>query len=80
MLVLTRKSGEKVVIGGITLTVVAVDGGRVRLAFEAPAQVRIRRGELAEKRRTARVREDDPDLAAKPGEWEDAEPDVVLDR
>ena len=48
MLVLSRKPGEKVVIGnGITLTVVEVGGGRVRLAFDAPDQVRILRGELA---------------------------------
>ena len=48
MLVLSRKPGEQVVIGdGITLTVVEVRGGRVRLAFDAPAQVGIRRAELA---------------------------------
>ena len=48
MLALSRKPGEKVVIGdGITLTVVEVRGGRVRLAFDAPDQVRILRAELA---------------------------------
>jgi carbon storage regulator len=48
MLVLSRKPGEQVVIGdGITLTVVEVRGGRVRLAFDAPDQVGIRRAELA---------------------------------
>jgi carbon storage regulator len=48
MLVLTRKLGEKVVIGNaITVTVVVVKGNRVRLAFAAPDQVRILRGELA---------------------------------
>jgi carbon storage regulator len=48
MLVLSRKPGEKVVIGnGITLTVVGVQGNRVRLAFDAPDQVRILRAELA---------------------------------
>jgi carbon storage regulator len=48
MLVLSRKPGEQVVLGnGVTLTVVAVRGERVRLAFDAPAQVRIRRAELA---------------------------------
>jgi carbon storage regulator len=54
MLVLSRKPGEKVVIGsGITLTVVEVQGSRVRLAFAAPDQVRILRAELA-------CRRDDP--------------------
>ena len=48
MLVLSRKPGEKVVIGGaITLTVVEVRRDRVRLAFDAPAQVHILRAELA---------------------------------
>ena len=47
MLVLTRKPGEKVIIGGnVTLTVVETEGGRVWLAFDAPEQVHILRGEL----------------------------------
>ncbi len=47
MLVLSRRPGEKVVIGsGITLTVVEVSGKRVRLAFDAPDQVHILRAEL----------------------------------
>ena len=47
MLALSRKPGERVVIGdGITLTVVEVRGDRVRLAVDAPKQVRIRRAEL----------------------------------
>jgi carbon storage regulator len=48
MLVLSRKPGEKVVIGnGITVTVVEAQGHRVRLGIDAPADVRILRGELA---------------------------------
>ena len=48
MLVLSRKPGEKVVIGnGITVTVVAVAGNKVRVGIEAPDRVRILRGELA---------------------------------
>jgi carbon storage regulator len=48
MLVLSRKPGEQVVIdNGITLTVVEIRGNRVRLAFDAPDQVRILRTELA---------------------------------
>jgi carbon storage regulator len=48
MVVLNRKPGERVVIGdGITLTVVEVKGNRVRLAFDAPNDVRILRAELA---------------------------------
>jgi carbon storage regulator len=48
MLVLTRKPDEKVVFSnGITVTVVEVQGNRVRIGIDAPDQVRIRRGELA---------------------------------
>lgn len=47
MLVLSRKSGESVVIGnGITVTVVAVEAGRVRLGFNAPREVLIHRTEV----------------------------------
>ena len=47
MLVLTRKVGEKVLIGGgVVVTVLAVRGGRVRLGITAPAEVSVRRGEF----------------------------------
>ncbi len=42
MLVLSRKKGEKIVIGGsITLTVTEIKGGKVRLAIEAPSGVKV---------------------------------------
>jgi carbon storage regulator len=48
MLVLSRKPGEKVIIGdNITLTVLEVIGNRVKIGVEAPNEVRILRGELA---------------------------------
>ncbi len=50
MLVLSRKPGERVVIAGcITVKVLSV-GRRVRLAIEAPENVPIRRGEIADLR------------------------------
>ena len=56
MLVLSRKPGEKVVIdGGITITVVEVIGGRVKLGIEAPADVVILRGELVAGREESRL-------------------------
>jgi carbon storage regulator len=49
MLVLTRKPGEQVIIGsGITITVVDLTRGRVRIGIDAPIQVSIRRAELPE--------------------------------
>jgi carbon storage regulator len=48
MLVLSRKIGERMVIGeGIVLTVLEVDGRRIRLGIEAPADVAIWRKELS---------------------------------
>ena len=50
MLVLSRKPGEKLVIGNdVTLTVVAVHGSRITLGIEAPPSVRIVRGELPDR-------------------------------
>lgn len=47
MLVLSRKIGEKVVIGdGIVLVVKRILGQRVTFGIEAPEEVRIVRGEL----------------------------------
>ena len=47
MLVLSRKSGERILIGpNIVLTVIDVRGDRVRLAFDAPRDVAIHRLEV----------------------------------
>jgi carbon storage regulator len=47
MLVLSRKINESIIIaGGIKVTVVKIDGNKVRLAFEAPPEVSILREEL----------------------------------
>lgn len=48
MLVLTRKPNEEIVINGnIRVRVLDVRGGRIRLGIDAPAEVPIRRSELA---------------------------------
>jgi carbon storage regulator CsrA len=47
MLVLSRKAGEKLMIGDdIVLTVNRISGNRVAIGIEAPRDVRIVRGEL----------------------------------
>lgn len=53
MLVLTRKNRESVVIGGndemqimLEITVLEIEGGRVRLGFEADARMPIHRREV----------------------------------
>jgi carbon storage regulator len=50
MLVLSRKVGEAVVIGkDVTITVINVRGGVVRLSFSAPPDTKILRLEVAER-------------------------------
>jgi carbon storage regulator len=47
MLVLSRKIGERILIGDeITVTVVRITGGGVRLGIEAPAEMAVIREEL----------------------------------
>ena len=47
MLVLSRKRGERIILGdGITITVVSVQGERVKLGIEAPVEVPIHREEI----------------------------------
>jgi len=47
MLVLSRKVGERILLGDdIVVTVLAMQGNRVRIGIEAPDAVRIRRSEL----------------------------------
>ncbi len=53
MLVLTRKLGERVVIGGqIVIEVLEVNESRIRLGIEAPPQVAIWREELDDRHET----------------------------
>ena len=51
MLVLSRKVGEEIVIDGvIRVTVVSVQGDRVRLGIQAPPNVLVDRAEIHERR------------------------------
>lgn len=65
MLVLTRKPGEQLVIGGeVCVTVLEVRSGHIRLGFEAPPQVSIRRAELRRQPRRALVAAAEPAIKA----------------
>lgn len=47
MLILQRKAGQTLQIGGeISVTVLSVEDGRVRLAIDAPKSILVLRGEL----------------------------------
>ena len=49
MLVLSRKIGERILIGeNIAITVVRITGGGVRLGIEAPPELAVVREELAQ--------------------------------
>ena len=49
MLVLSRREKESIVIGDrITVTVVEIRGNQVRLAIEAPKEIRVLRNELVD--------------------------------
>lgn len=49
MLVLTRKPGERIVIGdNIVITIVEIKGDNIRVAIDAPKEIKIYRGELYE--------------------------------
>jgi carbon storage regulator len=51
MLVLSRKLGEKIVIGdNILITVVKIDRNQVRIGIEAPPDVLVYREEIAPQR------------------------------
>ena len=50
MLVLSRKTSQQVIIdGSIRVTVVGIEGGRVRLGIDAPPEVPVVRAELIER-------------------------------
>ncbi|AHF07807.1 carbon storage regulator CsrA [Desulfitobacterium metallireducens] len=47
MLALTRKVGERIVIGdNIVVTVVNIKGDSIRVSIEAPKEIKIYRGEI----------------------------------
>jgi carbon storage regulator len=51
MLILSRRVGESIVIAGdITVVVVGINNGQVRLGVEAPAAVTVDRQEVHERR------------------------------
>ena len=50
MLVLSRKTNERIMIDGrITIVVVEIRGGKVRLGIEAPPEVKVHRQEVLDR-------------------------------
>ena len=47
MLVITRKSGERICLGDdVTITVMEISGSTVRIGIEAPAEIPVYRAEI----------------------------------
>ena len=67
MLVLSRKLGERIVIGhNIVVTVVDVQGDRVKLGFTAPHDIPIFREEIVGRPLAHAPRETEMETAASP--------------
>lgn len=50
MLILTRRIGEKLVVGGnVTVTILGVKGNQISVGIEAPPEIKIHREEIFEK-------------------------------
>jgi len=49
MLILTRKCGQRIVMGDVVFRVLEIDRGRVRIGIEAPSDRRVVRGELMDR-------------------------------
>ena len=66
MLILSRRPGESVKVGDeVTVTVLGVKGGQVRLGFSAPPYVAVHREEVYERIKsetTTRISEEEPPL------------------
>jgi carbon storage regulator len=55
ILILTRRAGEMIKIGAdVEVTVMAVNGGQVRIGIKAPKDVSVDREEIADRKRRER--------------------------
>jgi carbon storage regulator len=67
MLILTRKLGERIIIGGdILITLVEIKGSQVRIGIDAPSHLGVYRQEIFEKIKSENIRSSEviaPDLA-----------------
>jgi len=68
MLILTRRTGETVMIGNeVTMTVLGVQGNQVRMAFNAPKVIPIHREEIYERIKRELQEDSDGNVAVPSG-------------
>lgn len=66
MLVLTRKPGERIHIGpDVIVTIVRVQGDKVRVGIEAPGSIEVHREEVLEQIQAEGRQRQDPDRRAR---------------
>jgi carbon storage regulator len=56
MLILTRRIGEKLIVGGnVTVTILSIRGNQIRMGIDAPREVKVHREEIYQKIQTEKA-------------------------
>lgn len=64
MLILTRRSGESLMVGdSVKLTVLAIKGNQVRIGIDAPKEVAVHREEIYERIQKEKVEKNNASLS-----------------